>query len=299
MALFVGPLKIGASGSRETGLGVGVAERIQTFEPFARDRSYIRVNGKLVERMLKRCVPRARYRVLDIAAGTGLLTTLVHRHPHAEGVQIESLVVDVDLSALREARREAPPDAARDYVCASADRLPFPEGFDMAIFANSLHLLCDRAKVESLAEARRVLRPGGVLAMNTTFYTGGLADDSKAFYGRWIRRAVVEINRACPHRTKSARAQSTQTLTPSDYLDLLIGAGFRVLEVRERRVLLSQAAVRAISGYRDFAMGALRANEEEAEDASRALQGTVQQTFRDLHMKYLPRNWLEIIAVRP
>jgi hypothetical protein len=75
--------------------------------------------------------------------------------------------------------------------------------------------------------------------------------------------------------------------------------GFQILEVRERRVLLSQAAVRAISSYKDFAMGALRATEEDADAASRALQACVQPTFRDLQMKYLPRKWLEIIAVKP
>jgi putative transposase len=55
-------------------------------------------------------------------------------------------------------------------------------------------------------------------------------------------------------------------------------------------------AVRAISSYRDFAVGALRATDEDADAASRALQASVQPTFRDLQMKYLPRKWLEIIA---
>ena len=68
--------------------------------------------------------------------------------------------------------------------------------------------------------------------------------------------------------------------------------------MRERRVLLSQAAVRAISSYKEFAKGALHATDEDADEASRALQVTVQQTFHDLKMKYLPRNWLEIIAVK-
>ncbi len=36
-----------------------------------------------------------------------------------------------------------------------------------------------------------------------------------------------------------------------------------------------------------------------ADAASRALQACVQPTFRDLQMKYLPRKWLEIIAVKP
>ena len=52
--------------------------------------------------------------------------------------------------------------------------------------------------------------------------------------------------------------------------------------MRERRVLLSQAAVRAISSYKEFAKGALHATDEDAEEAAKALQATVQQTFRDL-----------------
>lgn len=271
---------------------------IQTFEPFAREGAYIRVNEKLVRRMLKRSDRRPRYQLLDIAAGTGLMTQLAASRASALGAEIESVVLDADLFALREARRQLAPEAVKGYVCSSAELLPFCAGFDMAVFANSLHLLDDQAKVESLAEVRRVLRPGGMLAVNSTFYDGAATDDSKAFYGRWIRRAVEEINRACPDRTKRDRGESMEFLDPAAYQELISCAGFSVQEVRERRVLLSQAAVRAISGYRDFAMGALRAREEDAEQASRALQATVRQAFRDLNLKYLPRNWLEIIAVR-
>lgn len=277
---------------------MSVGDRFQTFEPFARERAYIRVNEKLVGRMLRQSHGRTHYQVLDIGAGTGLMTQLAFSRAHKIGAQLESVVLDADLFALREARKEVSPEAIRGYVCSSAERLPFHEAFDMAIFANSLHLLDDQAKVDSLAEVRRVLRPGGRLAVNSTFYKGAAPDDSKGFYGRWIRRAVVEINRACPDRTKSDRSQSMEFLDPAGYRDLITCAGFHVQEVRERRVLLSQAAVRAISGYRDFAMGALRASEGDAEQASRALQVTVRQAFRDLNMKYLPRNWLEIIALK-
>ncbi len=75
-----------------------------------------------------------------------------------------------------------------------------------------------------------------------------------------------------PLRKKSERAQATRSLSASGYAELIACAGFQILEVRERRVLLSQAAVRAISRYKDFAMGALRATEEDAHAASRALQ---------------------------
>jgi hypothetical protein len=56
--------------------------------------------------------------------------------------------------------------------------------------------------------------------------------------------------------------------------------------------------VRAISAYAEFAKGALHATDGDAAEASKVLQATVQQTFRDLKMKYLPRIWLEIIAVK-
>ena len=43
-----------------------------------------------------------------------------------------------------------------------------------------------------------MLKPGGVFAMNTTFYDGAYPEESKPFYSRWIRRSIVEINRRLP-----------------------------------------------------------------------------------------------------
>jgi ubiquinone/menaquinone biosynthesis C-methylase UbiE len=273
-------------------------DRVQTFEPFASQHAYIRVNEKLMDRILKRLPGRKRYDLLDMAAGTGLMTNVAHRRARAIGAAIYSVLLDIDLPALREARKEVPPGAVRGYVCASAECLPLAEAFDIAVFANSLHLLDDRAKVNSLAETRRVLHRGGVLAVNSAFYEGAAPDESKSFYGRWIRRSTAEINVTMPQRKKSERAQAARALSATGYTQLIACAGFQILEVRERRVLLSQAAVRAISSYRDFAMGALRAIDEDADAASRALQASVQPAFRDLQMKYLPRKWLEIIAVK-
>jgi len=275
-----------------------VTERIQTFEPFATERAYIRVNEKLVDRMLKSLPGRERYRVLDIAAGTGLMTCLAQSRARAAGAEIDSVLVDIDLPALREARRQVPPDAIKGCVSASADRLPLREGFDLAVFANSLHLLNEQAKLDSLAETRRILHAGGALAVNTTFYEGAYPEESKRFYSHWLRRAVPEVNRRLPHRVKSQKAQAMEWLPALGYKQLIAGSGFKVIEMRERRVLLGQAAVRSISSYKEFAMGALHATEEDAEEASRALQATVRQTFRELKMKYLPRNWLEVIALK-
>ena len=272
-------------------------EQPQTFEPFAEEPAYIHVNEKLVERLLKRLNGLKTIRLLDVAAGTGLMTSLLHERARARGSAVYATLIDLDMPALAQARHEVRADTA-NCVFASADMLPFDEAFDAVIFANALHLLDGEAKVQALAESARVLKPGGLLAMNTTFYEGAYPEDSKPFYSRWIRRAIVEINRRLPQRSRGEKVQAMEFLPASTYIDLFDGAGFKVIDMRERRVLLSQAAVRAISSYKEFAKGALHATDEDAEEAAKALQATVQQTFRELKMKYLARNWLELIAVK-
>jgi ubiquinone/menaquinone biosynthesis C-methylase UbiE len=225
------------------------------------------------------------------------MTNLADQQTRTAGVDLRSTLLDLDLPALTQARKEVTAKQA-DFVYASADSLPFTEGYDAVIFANSIHLLDDEAKVKALEESKRVLRPGGVLAVNSTFYDGAYPEESKPFYSRWIRPAIVEINRRLPNRDKSEKVQAMEWLPAQGYKDLILHAGFRILEMRERRVLLSQAAVRAISSYKEFAKGALHATDEDADEAAEALRVTVQQTFRDLKMKYLPRTWLEIIAVK-
>lgn len=274
-----------------------MTEQDQTFEPFATEVAYIRVNAKLVERLLYQLKGVKNVRLLDIAAGTGLMTSLAWDRAKAAGSEVHSLLLDIDLPALKQARQEVRADSA-DYVYASAAALPLTPGYNAAIFANSLHLLDHELKVEALTEVNRVLQPGGVLAVNSTFYDGAYPEESKPFYSRWIRRSIVEINRRLPNRDKSEKVQAMDWLPASGYKELIECAGFKIVEMRERRVLLSQASVRAISSYKEFAKGALHATDEDADEAAMSLQVTVQQTFRDLKMKYLPRNWLEIIAVK-
>jgi ubiquinone/menaquinone biosynthesis C-methylase UbiE len=274
-----------------------VSEQLKTFDPFANEVAYIRLNERLVDRVLRRLGAVSTIRLLDMAAGTGLLTSIAYEKAKAAGVKLISTLLDIDLPALAQARKEVKADRA-SYLYASADHLPLKQAYDAVIFANSLHLLDDHAKVKALRECRRVLRPGGVLAMNTTFYEGAYPEESKPFYSRWIRRAVVEINRRLPQREKGDKVQAMEWLPADGYNDLIAKAGFKILEIRERRVLLSQAAVRAICAYKEFAKGALHATDEDAAEASLSLQVTVQQTFNELKMKYLPRNWLEIVAVK-
>lgn len=273
------------------------SENDAIFEAFAKEPAYIHVNEKLIGRMLKQLDGHRSINVLDIAAATGLMTTIADKMTRAAGVELHPTLLDLELPALLQARKEVTAKGAQ-YVYATADHLPIRGTYDAVIFANSLHLLDGEAKVRAMEEAHRVLRAKGVFVMNSTFYGGAYPEESKPFYSRWIRRSISEINRRLPDRAKSEKVQAMEWLPAEGFSDLITNAGFKIVEMRERRVLLSQAAVRAISSYAEFAKGALHATDEDADQAAKALQVTVQQTFRDLNMKYLPRNWLEIVAVK-
>ena len=96
-------------------------------------------------------------RVLDIGAGTGTLAALVgERHP---GARVTGL--DADPAMLARARAKAPRASFDEGL---SYELPYPDAsFDRVLSSLFFHHLRPRDKRRTLAEARRVLRPGGEL----------------------------------------------------------------------------------------------------------------------------------------
>lgn len=104
--------------------------------------------------------------VLEVAAGTGLVTVavapLVKRYVATDRTREMLDLLRGRLAGLPQV--EVRPADALD--------LPFPdESFDGVVIANLLHLLPE--PVRALDEARRVLRPGGLLAAPTFCHDAG------------------------------------------------------------------------------------------------------------------------------
>lgn len=104
-------------------------------------------------------------RVLDVGVGTGLLALpLVERGLHVDGV-------DLSAAMLRRATAKALPRTRVGLTVADATQLPFRrDTFDGAFMRHVLHLVPGWQLV--LAEAVRVVRPGGTLVVSITDYTG-------------------------------------------------------------------------------------------------------------------------------
>ena len=142
-----------------------------------------------VDRLLDRAAPwlsDGAAKVLDIGTGTGQLAfgTLA-RWPAVSvvGVDASSGMRDMAVALAGTAIGDA---ASRFRAeVAFADSMPFPEGsFDLALSSFVFQLVPNRAR--ALREARRVLRPGGVLAFVSWL------QDARAFEPDLIFDEVLE-----------------------------------------------------------------------------------------------------------
>jgi ubiquinone/menaquinone biosynthesis C-methylase UbiE len=95
-------------------------------------------------------------RILEIGCGSGVNLLSLQRHADVTGVEIEPIYLRVAAIFARVEGLPLPP-----LLCARAERLPFADdSFDVALFPGSIYYM----EIEqALAEASRVLRPGGRL----------------------------------------------------------------------------------------------------------------------------------------
>ena len=88
-----------------------------------------------------------------------------------------------------------------------------------------------------------------------------------------------------------------QQLTPVEYKELLAAGNF---EIAAERIVTIDVPIEGwlyISSFSDFVEGALPG--VPVDKGSDALRKAIIQTFDDMKLSFVPRNWLEIVAVRP
>ena len=121
--------------------------------------------GRYRRRAIRLLGLQGHERILDIGCGTGVLTRLLARQLDDTSI---ALVVGVDAAPkmIRVARRNAVSLSNIRFDVGIAESLPYPDAsFDGAVSTFFYHHIDAVLKRRSLAELRRVIKPGGRLVI--------------------------------------------------------------------------------------------------------------------------------------
>jgi SAM-dependent methyltransferase len=173
--------------------------------------------------MLERLVKPAGQDIVDVGCGSGaLVRALAERGAHPIGLETSAEQLAPALAHDEEHRAR--------YVVGRAQQLPFANGsFDVVVFMRALHHVPAADLPRALTEARRVLRPGGLvyvvepLAEGSYFELVSLVEDER------------EVRAAAQRALEDSRAFDLERVTTVEY------------EVRFRIADLAVLRARAVS----------------------------------------------------
>lgn len=265
-----------------------------SFKWFAEHSFYRMVN----QRLLELAELRPGQRIVELACGTGAVSKLILEK--LRGARDSVLIgIDYSAAAIKEAMQQLSGvrDAVVQLIQSRAEELSkvVTEKVDAVVFCNGIHYIPDKDRL--VAEVSKTLKPRGVFAFNTSFFHGAHPPETEQFYRRWMMKAI-RLLRAEHGIGPDAqqKVESRRQLTPEQYRELMRQHGLTVAKEEVQTAPVSLQGWIDISRFEDFAEGALPG--VPLEKASRALQTAVRLIMDEMGIDHVPRNWLEVVAVK-
>ena len=95
---------------------------------------------------------------------------------------------------------------------------------------------------------------------------------------------------------KSHKVESRRQLTSDEYSDLMERNGLKVVKCEVDTVQVPIEGWLDICTFSDFIEGTMPG--VPMKEASAALQEGIRQTYSELNVSHVPRNWLDVVAVK-
>src|SRR5213593_3300757 len=251
-----------------------------SFEAFTRHPFFTEVNRWIVERVI--CPGRRK--IVDLGCGPGAVTKLILEQID-DARNAEVIGIDPSASALQKAR-DAIHSKVVKFIEGSAEWVSrLVDAADAVVFLNAIHLVPDKAQV--IAEIRKALKKDGVFAFNTTFFNGAYVEGTSGFWRRWIVRAVQALRERGLDVQHSAHAVAREFLTPEEYAELCVAAGFDPPVIELVKVDFTYESMVDIGRFSLFIEGALPG--VPLEEGARALEIGLVRTMEELGVTTVPR----------
>ena len=250
------------------------------------------------ERLLDIADVGKQNRIIDLGCGNGGVTKLILKRLQTAK---ESVIYAVDhsASALKEAVTELGgcTDSIVKFVQSEVQNLTsaINVDVDMVVYCNSIHYVDD--KIDLLGKIRKRLKPGGVLAINTSFFDGSHPQETEDFYRRWMMRSLRILKKEHGLSPKSKdKVEARKHLSQTDYEEVLNESGFDIVRSEVGDFDVPEDGWYYISEFRDWIQGIMPG--VPLKQGRLSLQKGLRQVFEDRNLETVPRRWLSISAVR-
>jgi ubiquinone/menaquinone biosynthesis C-methylase UbiE len=215
----------------------------------------------------------------------------------------EVVCVDMNAQALQEAERNLKGRVRNlRLVHATLQELSLDvESVDAAIWGNGIHYLSAEEQEAACRNVRRTVKRNGWFFLNSAFYEEARPADTMGFYRSQIALAVRNLRSLGISRDRNQLHPDSANFLPlSHYERLLVLAGFEVEAMEQVEARLYRSALEKISGFSQYAAGALHGYPPEAAAVAmrEAVAGSLEEYGeRDEHNEpYIARYWLSAIA---